>query len=544
MKRVIFQVVLPLFLLLWVHKSYAQDTSSQQAVTFDVWEFRVEGNSLLPDQTLERVLYPFLGQQKRIEDMEAARQALEQQYHNDGYAAALVNIPEQEVNAGLVTLEVIEGKISRVKITGSRYFLLKSMREKLPALAEGSVLYLPAVQSELAALNAENPDLALSPVLRPGATPGTVEIELKVKDQMPLHGSLDLNDRHSANTSRLRLTASLRYDNLWQRQHGVSLQYQTSPEQTDEVQVFSGTYLYRPEKSGNIMALYAVRSESNVSVLGSMTVLGKGDIGGVRWIMPFAADGNYFHSLSLGADYKDFKESLTLQGSDALNTPIDYAVFSAMYTSTYRREKSLTQFGIGANFGIRGLTDDTVECEIQDEQGQVVVAQVNEFECKRLFSRANFLYLRANVNHTQSLYRNFSATIRLDAQIADSPLISNEQFGAGGADSVRGYFESQVLGDDGFIGGIELATPNLRLEKWSHLQTWHAYLFMDGAKLTTQDPLPGENSKQVISSRGIGMRLTAWKHVNSTIEWANMLKDAGEVKTGDERFLFRVEYTF
>ena len=85
----------------------------------------------------------------------------------------------------------------------------------------------------------------MTPVLRPGKTPGTVEVDLKVKDELPLHGSLELNDRYSTDTSRLRLSAMLRYDNLWQKEHSFSLQYQTAPEKPGEVKVWSGTYLAR-----------------------------------------------------------------------------------------------------------------------------------------------------------------------------------------------------------------------------------------------------------------------------------------------------------
>lgn len=82
---------------------------------FDVWEYRVEGNTVLDPKVIEKTVYGYLGPGKTIDDVEKARAALEKVYHDAGYAAALVDIPEQDVNEGVVVLTV-----GRVGSTGSR----------------------------------------------------------------------------------------------------------------------------------------------------------------------------------------------------------------------------------------------------------------------------------------------------------------------------------------------------------------------------------------------------------------------------------------
>ena len=79
-----------------------------------------------------------------------------------------------------------------------------------------------------------------------GKTPETVDISLKVKDSLPLHGSLEINNRATHDTTELRLSGALRYDNLWQRDHSVSFQFQLSPQDPDEVRVFSASYTRAP----------------------------------------------------------------------------------------------------------------------------------------------------------------------------------------------------------------------------------------------------------------------------------------------------------
>ena len=508
----------------------AADTGEESSPTarFDVWEYRVSGNTLLKREQIERTVYPFLGRDKTIRDIQKARVALEKRYHDAGYATVLVDIPQQEVTDGIVHLNVTEGAVDRLLVTGSNYFSLQRIRGEVPSLAPGSIPYLPDVQQQLMALNRQTGDRSVTPVLRPGRTPGTVEVELKVKDQLPLHGSAEVDNHNSADTTRLRVNGMLRYDNLWQKEHSLSVQYQTSPENTDEVRVWSATYLARGAHTNNLLAVYGVHSESNTATVGTLAVVGRGDIVGLRGIIPLKSSKDYFHSLTLGVDYKDFKETVVPLGADQVNYPIQYVPFSVLYNGTQRGDSGTTQFGVSINFGIRGLVNDA-----------------QKFDEKRYKSQANYIYLRANLERNQALYRGSRMRVALNTQITNSPLISNEQFSAGGADSVRGYHESEVLGDDAIQGTVEFISPSLaRGALAKHIQDWRALLFWDGADLRIRDALPGQATGYVISSAGVGMRLKAWRHLNATLSWAQVFHGTSAVSDGDRRLDFSVEYAF
>src|SRR5262252_350201 len=148
--------------------------------TFDILEYRVEGNSVLPKLAIERAVYPHLGEKKRIGDVEKARVALEKAYRDAGYATVVVNVPQQKVDKGVVVLQVIEGRIERVRITGSRYYSQGSILERLGAAEPSEVPNLPEVSKQIDRLN--TPDRRVTPLLRPGTAPGTTELELKVSD--------------------------------------------------------------------------------------------------------------------------------------------------------------------------------------------------------------------------------------------------------------------------------------------------------------------------------------------------------------------------
>ena len=227
---------------------------------FDVFEYRVEGNSVLPPERIERAVYPFLGEQRTVADVESARVALEAAYRNAGYGTVVVDTPEQRITDGVVTLQVLQAPVSRLRVVGAQYYSQGRILDKVPALAEGTVPYFNVVTEQLATVN-RSADRRVTPLLRPGKAPGTTEVDLTVEDKSPLHGSLELNNRYSADTTKSRLQASLRYDNLWQLEHSIGVQVQVSPEDTNQVKVFSGTYTV-PTGSGLLIAS-AIRSDSS-----------------------------------------------------------------------------------------------------------------------------------------------------------------------------------------------------------------------------------------------------------------------------------------
>lgn len=498
--------------------------AAEAPARFDVWEYRVNGNSLLPQTTIEKVVYPFLGPDRSFEDVDAVRGALEQAYAEAGYRTVAVNLPQQEVRGGVVQIEVVERPVGRLRVSGARYFSPERMKAAVPALAEGTVPHFPTVQQQLDRLRG-NPDREFFQVLREGRREDEVEVELKVKDQSPLHGTLSLNDRYSANTERLRSTVSLRYDNLWQREHGVGLTWITAPQNPKDATVFAATYRLPFGGDRRVLALYGVHSESDVAALGGVGVIGNGDIFGARWVLPLGGDASFWHTLTLGVDYKKFDETLNLLGADALKTPISYTPLSAEYSATRRDEPGFWQGNLGLHFAPRGLLGN-------DEA---------EFAEKRYNAKPNFVYLNAGIERQRRLPGGFGLNLSVDGQLVDAPLISNEQYAAGGADTVRGYVEAEELGDRGVRGGIVLSRPVGGVPGVDELI---ALSFVEGARLWLVDALPGQDARLQLASVGAGLRLTVRKQLSTAVDFALPLTDASTTQAGDWRWLFAVDYAF
>lgn len=506
-----------------------EQKAPQQPDTFDLLELRVKGNTMIEKKQLERAIYPFLGLKKNVDTVEMARSTLEELYRTQGYQTVSVDIPEQDVKNGIVYLQVVEGKVSRLRVKDSRYFSLGKIKAGIPELAEGNVPNFPKMQKQLAELGGESPDRKLQPILRAGETPGTLEVDLKVKDELPLHGKIEVNGRNTSTTTRLRTIASMHYDNLWQKFHSASFMYQTSPEAPSEVEVMVGTYALPVFESNKRLALYAVRSASTSQIgsAGALAVIGSGNIFGMRFVNPLNGVEKYSHSFTAGIDYKSFKEDLTLLGSDSLKTPISYMPFMFSYSGNLQGETSLFTMDLNASFSVRGLGNT--------EQ---------EFADKRYKARSNYLHLGADIDYRHDLPWGMEVNGRIAGQIADSPLISNEQFSIGGSQSVRGYYETQVLADDGLYGSLELFTPRLVPDEWDDVNKLRGLVFVDAGRGWILDALKGNVSQYKLFSAGAGIRFRIWKALQANLDLALPFIKQGTTQSGDPRLHFQITTEF
>ena len=500
--------------------------------SFEITAFEVNGNTILPTGKVQAAVALFIGPRKTASDVEKARDVLEKLYHDSGYPAVMVNIPEQTLKNGIVKLEVIETRIGKVKVTGNRYFTMDKILHDLPAFAPGEILYLPKVQEEVGRLN-RNPDFKVDPVITPGTESGTIDAELKVEDQLPLHGYLELNNRNSHNTTALRLNAMIRYDNLWQQEHSISFQYQTSPQNLNQVEVGSFSYILpAPWNLDHQLVFYGIWSDSNTAFGEGFAVVGKGQIFGVRYVVPLPQYKLYSHNVTLGLDYKHFNQTFGFANpvsGQITETPISYTPLSASYSASLPDEwGGVSQFSAGVNLNFRGIN-----------------SRESEFETKRYMAEANYIYATAGIQRMQKLPQGMNLLVKLDGQIANEPLIDNEEYSAGGMENVRGYLESEAMGDNALHGTVEVSFPDpvdsSAIGKTVHMTP---FIFYDMVRLITQHALPGQMSTIELQGTGVGIRGSVTKNLEYEMDWAIALQASAQIRRNDQRVNFKVKGLF
>lgn len=503
------------------------DAKAESDQTFDISEFRVLGNTVLPATKIESAVYPFLGPKRTIHTVEQARDALVAAYRDAGFGTVLVDIPEQTVDEGIVRLKVTEGRIDKIRISGARYYSERRILKELPALKPGVVPQLPQVQAQLGQIANESRDRQVTPILKPGSEPGTVEFDLKVKDDLPLHASIETDNRYTADTAPNRVTANISYDNMFQRNESLALQFQTAPADTSQLRLWTLTYSGRTPDPDLTWSVYAVKSDSTVPAIGTLAVIGNGDIYGGRLNRTFNLGGTNIHTLTFGVDYKDFGQTVELPGDVNSASPIHYVLWSVQYALTHIGDRFQSNTSVSFNAAVNGIGDNQPE-----------------FEIKRYDATAGFSYLRGSTNLTWKLWHGMSVFTKFEGQYTVQPLVSNEQFTVGGEDTVRGYLEAEELVDAGVAGTIELRAPTINFR----LLQAGFYTFYDRGIGMLQEPLPSEivdhTVRTDLSSFGVGLRFSGFHGFSGSLEWADPLHDGSRTLRWQGRTLFSVMYGF
>ena len=519
-------------------ESAASDAVAEKP--FYIRHYKVKGAAKLKKIDVEGAVYPFMGPACTSVQVEQARLNLEKAYRSAGYSLVTVVVPPQEVKFGVITLEVSEGKVGRLRVKGAKYFLPEDIKRRAPSLAEGEVPNFDKIKEDILALN-RHPDRQVTPDVRPGVVPGTWDVDLNVKDKSSLHGSLEVNNRYSPDTTELRINGGLIYSNLWQAGHTIGFNFQVAPERLEDASVFSGYYILPVTPTATFM-LTGTKQDSDINTLGGSSVGGKGYVIGGRMNFtlpggpPFSDKPAYFHSLSLGVDFKHFDEDVTFAG-ETQETPIEYYPFSMNYGGTWVAKTHSTDVNATMTYGIRGLGSDPYE-----------------FDAKRFLADGSFFHVRGDLAHTHDLPGGMEIFAKIQGQIASQPLINSEQASGGGLGNARGYLESTVLGDNAVFGSLELRSPTLINRPKSgpasakpdpdapveSKDEWRFYLFADAGHLTLNEPLPEQNDQFSLVSIGAGSRISFKDHFHASVDAGLPLRDAGIVEEGDWLVTFRL----
>lgn len=485
----------PVFCALWFLQPL---TAAASLPRIFIEEFRIKGAHHLSRTEIEEAVYPFAGPGRTQDDVENARAALEKTYQAKGYQTVSVQIPAQPWQDGTILLEVIEVPVGRLRTHGARYYAPERIKSMAPSLAEGRVLNFNDVNRDVIALN-QQADLRVTPSLT-NATPGTLDVDLQVQDTFPLHGSLELNNRNSADSSALRLDGSISYANLWQLGHTLGGSFQVSPQDIDQVKVFSGYYLAPvPNVNWLSLMLQGTKQDSQVSTLGALAVAGRGEVVGLQSIMVLPGGSNFSHTVSLGLNYKRTEQATGSGPSNTTTTAYYYFPLSLTYSATWVTKTDQTELNFGPTVSFRG-------------------SHPSAFESSRHKADGNFMYLRGDLARTHELPAGFQLYGKIQGQISDQPLVSAEQLGGGGLGTVRGYHEGEVFGDNGIFGSLELRSPSLFELAGYKSGEWRVYAFAEAGRLVTLDPLPEQISQFDLASVGVGSRVRFLDHFNASVD--------------------------
>ena len=251
---------------------------------FDIVRFQVEGNTLLADAEVQRIVAPLAGSRRVYGDIQKALEALEGAYRRAGFSTVQVFVPEQELSTGVVRLRVTEGVIGKVAISGNKYFDDANIRAALPALKEGKAPNLREL-SENIQLSNENPAKQVEVTLGVSEEEGKVDAKVAVAEENPQRGFATLDSTGTAATGISRVGVAYQNANLFKLDHTLTLAYTTSADAPTgvKVDIFSAGYRVPLYGLGDSLDFIYGKSSVNTpssspTLGGALGIIGKGDV--------------------------------------------------------------------------------------------------------------------------------------------------------------------------------------------------------------------------------------------------------------------------
>ena len=497
---------------------------------FDIARYRVEGNTLLPADEVERTVAAYAGKRRDFGDVQKALEALQEAYRVRGYSAVQVYLPEQELARGEVLLKVVEARISKLQISGNKFYDEANIRRSLPALSQGSTPNGNVIAKNLRLAN-ENPGKQTNVTLRAGEKEGEVEARVDVVDENPSKWFLTLDNTGTPQTGYDRFGIGYQHSNIGNLDHAVTAQFITSVQEPSEVAIFSVGYhmpLYGYGASVDLVAGYSdVNAGTTATPTGPLSFSGSGYIVGGRYNMHLDHHAGYDHKVIFGLDYRYYDNACSVgafgsAGCGAAAATYSILPVSATYAGTWTLPSARAGFYATAAANLGGFS--------RGDTADIQQARAN--------ADVHYWVARAGFDGAHSLPGDWQVRGRLEGQYVDDVLVPAEQFGIGGQNSVRGFLEREVSSDKGHSGTLEVYTPELA--PMLGMKNWNARLlaFYDFGRIYRVNPLPGEQLREGIASAGLGLRLALQKAFSLRFDVANILQQGGTREQGHWRFTF------
>ncbi len=463
-----------------------------------------------------------------VAEINAFREKLLAALQKDGYIFADVKIPSRVWANGIFLAKVDCGPLGTITVKGNRHYSAKQVISSLSRGDAGRFNYARFYQ-DLFDLNAK-PNLLANTKLKPAMQDGrrVINADMEVKDSYPIHGSVEVANSGTDQTNDWRFHSTIQHLNLTKHDDVLTLDWITSP-QIGDVNAWSGGYFYPidRERSVNFFGGYSTSDINDVLPL--LDIRGQGYYGGGQFTKTVQETQTHRLQISAGWLYQRFQNkhelnSVVLMDHDiAVSMPSVTVGYASRVYDKYNGRNFLSNTvmaNFGGNFGSSEYSDVSAE--------------------GRGFAKADFVIDRFQYARMQRLFKGedepgrWTAFMRLDGQIASDPLTAGLQKAVGGANSVRGYREQDVSGDDGYVASVEFRTPlvqnfipGLRKdEKYlnDNPEAWQQHrlqflFFFDYGLVQMKNPLPGEQADKSLASVGAGLRLGLTRYSQFRFDW-------------------------
>lgn len=490
-----------------------------------VKQFNIVGSTVFSAAELAAAVAPFVGRQLSFTELLQARSAVTQLYVSRGYISSGAFIPPQRIQNDTVTIQIIEGYLEEINITGTRRLQSSYIRSRI-RLAASAPLNVNRLVEGLQLLQLDPLIETISADLQAGTRPGSSVLQVRVAEANPFKLDLGIDNNRSPSVGSFRRSVQFNQANVTGLGDGFSLYYGNTSG-SNEVNL---NYTIPINPRNGTVELAAGFAISNVvePPFNAVDIEGNSRYYQVTLRQPLIQSPTEEFALGLTAGRQESQVVLSSKGA----APVAISP------------------GADAN----GWTRSTVVRFFQDwteRDSQHVIAARSQFSLGLDLLNATvndvppdsrFFAWRGQAQWVRLFAPDLLLLVRGDLQLTGDALIPVEQFSVGGSDTVRGYRQDYLLTDNGAVISAESRLPILRVPQVAGLLQVAPFIDLGtGWNNARSNPDPN-----FIVGIGLGLLWTMGSNFSARLDYGFPLVTVeGDKRTWQENGIyFKVNYSF
>ncbi|MBI1732271.1 MAG: ShlB/FhaC/HecB family hemolysin secretion/activation protein [Gammaproteobacteria bacterium] len=487
-----------------------------------VQKIRLTGNTVFPAEELGAITAEYENREITTEELQALRLALTKYYVERGYINSGAVIPDQQVENGVVEIAIVEGVLTDISVDGVKRLRPAYLRKRLE-FGASTPLNIRELQNQLHILLQDPHIKAIHAELQPGASPGEGTLKATIEERLPYQLQLSFDNQLAPAIGSEHATITAAHKNLtgW----GDTLSGKI--ERSKGLEQYAFNYSIPVNARDTTFGLWADRSDSETieAPFNIIDIESEYRAWGISSRHPFHRTPR--DSLWAGVSLEKRRSQTFLLGVPFPFAPgveadgeSEVTVLRISQDWLSRTQQRVIAARSSFNVGVDAF-GPTINSTGPDGR---FFTWLGQFQIARRFKVGQLIF-------------------RTDVQVAADPLLPLEKFAVGGAASVRGYRENQLVRDQGFVSSLEYRFPLFAEVIGANKVQLAPFVDVGGSwDVDAKTPSP-----KIIASAGIGLRLDPDRMIHAHLYWGKAFVDTddpgGNLQDHGLHFLVEGQYS-
>lgn len=452
---------------------------------------------------------------------------LTKKYKEDGYILSKVIVPPQNLKNGIIRLHGVEGYIESIDVKqkeGKTYDkeLIETVKKLTEPITNQKPLNINVLEKQMLLAN-DLPGIEAKAVVSPAEAKYGAKLTVFVSKKN-YNGSITIDNRGNDYMGPVRAKLKHKFNGIINNKDEAIIALLTT---SDFQELLNGDLIYKSYIGTNGLHFKTKYTYS------------KSEPGGEDLKAFELKNSNNNFNIGL---YYPIKKTRTF--TSTLFTNFAYKNSSSEILGLNLYDDKIYTFKIGTKGHFLTSKNTYSNYEISLTKGLDILNATQDDDNKsRVNGTSDFLSINGYIDNEYYFNQNFSFYNLLKGQYSSSNLLSLSEFNAGGAEIGRGYDASEITGETGV--GIALEIRYKNTAKYKYIKSYSLYGFYDFAYVENNDPLPGEEENQEISSAGIGLNIYPMNNFKINFELAKPLeKDVSSTGNKDLRVFGSINYFY